>query len=440
MTTSRPPGQPAAEAAPHTTTAGVPGAESGLAAPLAPTVAPPPRPATPAPLGVVASATATGPDLSGPLAAATRQIARWAAGLPGLPADDGSRYSIRRLTVAWNLDAWGRSQHTAIAHRRDLSTYLDWCQLERLDPLTARPTDLSQFRVWRELHGTRGRSAAPSTVARALASVSSWYTHLIANTEGRIPRNPLTAISRPAVSAHTSRTVGLTLAEVDQLLAHADIEAEARQASWEATPSPRQQARHLAALRDRALLRLLADLGLRIGEALARDLDDLSYNAGQRTLRFVGKGSQQRERPLPAHTLEALDDYLAARAAATGCAVDALTGPLFATTSTDGTPGRLAEPNVFTWLRRLALTAGIPAAKRLSPHSLRHAFATGARQAGVPLEDVQDAMGHADPRTTRRYDRDRHNLDRDPAHILGASRASRRATQTRAADDEGGLA
>ncbi|MBF9135534.1 hypothetical protein I0C86_42575 [Plantactinospora sp. S1510] len=49
------------------------------------------------------------------------------AGLPGLPPDDGSRYSVRRLTVAWNLDSWGNSRHTAIAHRRDLSTYLDWC-------------------------------------------------------------------------------------------------------------------------------------------------------------------------------------------------------------------------------------------------------------------------------------------------------------------------
>jgi integrase len=56
---------------------------------------------------------------------------------------------------------------------------------------------------------------------------------------------------------------------------------------------------------------------------------------------------------------------------------------------------------------------------------LRHAFATAARAEGVPLEDVQDAMGHADPRTTRRYDRDRHNLDRDPAYMIAAARARR---------------
>jgi len=50
----------------------------------------------------------------------------------------------------------------------------------------------------------------------------------------------------------------------------------------------------------------------------------------------------------------------------------------------------------------------------------RHTFVTLAREAGVPLEDVQDAVGHADPRTTRRYDRARHNLDRSPAYALGA--------------------
>ena len=82
---------------------------------------------------------------------------------------------------------------------------------------------------------------------------------------------------------------------------------------------------------------------------------------------------------------------------------------------------------MFRLVRRLARSA--PASRpgrQLSPHSLRHAFATTARAEGVPLEDVQDAMGHADPRTTRRYDRDRHNLDRDPAYAIWAARARRK--------------
>ena len=89
------------------------------------------------------------------------------------------------------------------------------------------------------------------------------------------------------------------------------------------------------------------------------------------------------------------------------------------------TGGRVDRHAVFRLVRRLAQVAGIEAAERLSPHSLRHAFATAARAEGVALEDVQDAMGHADPRTTRRYDRDRHNLDRDPAYTIAAARARR---------------
>lgn len=77
---------------------------------------------------------------------------------------------------------------------------------ERLDPLDARPTDLSQFKVWRELGG--GRAAKASTVARALASVSSWYNHLVANTDGRVARNPATGVKRPKVHAHTSTPPG----------------------------------------------------------------------------------------------------------------------------------------------------------------------------------------------------------------------------------------
>lgn len=353
------------------------------------------------------------------LAARVTRIVTLVAGMPALPADDGSRYSPRRLTVAWLLEA--ESPHTEKAHSRDLDVFLRWCDRERLDPLTARPTDLSQFRVWRESSAADGKPAAASTVARALASISSWYSHLVANTDGAVARNPAAAVKRPAVNRHTSTTAGLTLDEVDALLAAADAQVAARAAAANRTMTGRIN--HLAALRDRALLRLLADLGLRISEALDRDLADLSNNAGHRTLRYVGKGGVIRERPMPAHTLQALDEYLAARAVATGA--DRLTGPLFATSGAAG-DGRLAEPNVFMTIRRLAGKAGIASANRLSPHSLRHAFATGAREAGVPLEDVQDAMGHADPRTTRRYDRDRHNLDRDPAFLLGSRRASRR--------------
>lgn len=64
------------------------------------------------------------------------------------------------------------------------------------------------------------------------------------------------------------------------------------------------------------------------------------------------------------------------------------------------------------------LRAFIASADRIKPHSLRHGFATEALAIGIPLQDIQDALGHRDPRTTRGYDRTRHNLDRSPAYAL----------------------
>jgi len=80
----------------------------------------------------------------------------------------------------------------------------------------------------------------------------------------------------------------------------------------------------------------------------------------------------------------------------------------------------LAYTTTLGQIQRLAAKAAIPAAAEITPHSLRHTFVTEALAAGVPLQDVQDAAGHRDPRTTRRYDRSRHNLDRHPTHVLAA--------------------
>jgi integrase len=189
------------------------------------------------------------------------------------------------------------------------------------------------------------------------------------------------------VSRDHSATLGLAPEQVDALLAAA------------------------TGVRDRAIVSLLADLGLRVGELVSLDVADVGTERGHRTVRFVGKGSKPRRRVLTPAAGDALDAYVGART----------DGPLFMTS----TGGRIDRHAVFRLIRRLARQAGIAEWQRLSPHSLRHAFATTARAEGVPLEDVQDAMGHADPRTTRRYDRDRHNLDRDPAYTIAAARARR---------------
>ncbi|MEU1688253.1 tyrosine-type recombinase/integrase [Micromonospora sp. NPDC005707] len=305
-------------------------------------------------------------------------------------------------------EAWLRnrrlSEHTRDAYRRDVTGWLSWCAGRGLDPLRASFLDVNAY--GRELESTPGgrggRPLTPATVARRLSALSSWYDFLVKLRA--LEANPVAAADRPRVDRDHSATIGLTPDEVDALLAAADADT-----------GP-------TAARNRAAIVLLADLGLRVGELVSLDLADLGAERGHRSVRFVGKGGKVRRRALTPGTAYAIDAYLAARAATEGVTVPELTGPLLVT----ATGGRLDRHAVFRLVRRLAQAAGIPAWAKLSPHSLRHAFATTARSEGVPLEDVQDAMGHADPRTTRRYDRDRHNLDRDPAYAIWAARARRR--------------
>ncbi|RAO56506.1 tyrosine-type recombinase/integrase [Micromonospora saelicesensis] len=305
-------------------------------------------------------------------------------------------------------EAWLRnrrlSEHTRDAYRRDVTGWLRWCAGHDLDPLRATFLHVNEYaRALESSVGARsGRTLTPATVARRLSALSSWYDFLVKLSA--VPANPVSGADRPRVDRDHSATVGLTPEEVDALLSAADADTGA------------------TAVRNRAALALLADLGLRVGELISLDLTDLGTERGHRSVRFIGKGGKQRRRALTPGTGHALDAYLAQRAATTGVPVPQLTGPLLVTAS----GARLDRHSVFRMVRRLARAAGIPAWAKLSPHSLRHAFATTARSEGVPLEDVQDAMGHADPRTTRRYDRDRHNLDRDPAYAVWAARSRRR--------------
>ena len=112
--------------------------------------------------------------------------------------------------------------------------------------------------------------------------------------------------------------------------------------------------------------------------------------------------------PSPAVTSRALKAYLA----------DGIAGPIFL--NRFGT-ARLSYASAYEQLRRLVRAGGVPGAEAIHPHSFRHTFGTEALDAGAALQDVQDALGHADARTTRRYDRSRNRLDKDPTYALAAA-------------------
>jgi integrase/recombinase XerD len=288
-----------------------------------------------------------------------------------------------QVTEAW-LANRRLSEHTRAAYRRDVAGWLGWCAERAVEPLLASFLDVNAY-----ARGLEARGLAAATVARKLSGLSSWYDFLVKLRA--VAANPVGGADRPYVDRDHSATVGLSPEEVDALIVAAEAAGE----------------------RHRAVITLLADLGLRVGEVVGLDLGDVGWERGHRTVRFTGKGGRQRRRVLTVGAAAALDDYLRVRGASPGA--------LFVTSS----GSRIDRHGVFRLVRRLAGEAGIVGAERLSPHSLRHAFATAARSEGVALEDVQDALGHADPRTTRRYDRDRHSLDRDPAYTIAAARVRR---------------
>ena len=157
--------------------------------------------------------------------------------------------------------------------------------------------------------------------------------------------------------------------------------------------------------REHALASPLAQNGLRVSEALNADIDNLAFEGGHHTLQIVRKGGKRATVPLAPRTARAVQLYIDGRAR----------GPIFLGAHGQRMDRHAADRTV----KRLARRAGIT--KRTSPHSLRHSFITATSfDAGVALRDVQDAASHSDPRTTMRYDRARHSLDRHATYVVAA--------------------
>ncbi|PTA43208.1 tyrosine-type recombinase/integrase [Micromonospora sp. RP3T] len=176
------------------------------------------------------------------------------------------------------------------------------------------------------------------------------------------------------------------------------------------------------AARTAAIVALLLHTGLRVGELVGADVEQFGHYRNHRVLRFTVKGGGPHLVALPAPVTRRLDAYLAGRPDVTESRVPVPAGqagarprrPLMATAS----GARVDRGAVWRLLRRLATTAKIPV--KMSPHVLRHTCATLARDAGARLKDVQERLGHADARTTRRYDHGGKRLDRAPARTLAA--------------------
>ncbi|MFJ6559994.1 tyrosine-type recombinase/integrase [Streptomyces sp. NPDC091412] len=297
--------------------------------------------------------------------------------LLALLTEAGAGPNVLKATRSWF--AKRPSEHSRIAYAKDAAWWLAFCAASGTDPTRARPTDADDYEA-----ALRETGLAKATRARRLAAASSWYTYLIRADVA--DRNPFEGMERPSVSADDSPTRGLNPAQLAALLKYA---------------------RKRESTRTYALIVTLATTAGRIGSVLGLTAGRLGHDEGHRVADLLTKGDRQKRVVLVPLAVEAIDRHLDGRSLGSDDYV-------FATRT--GRP--MDEPAAFRLIRRIAKAAGIPHHNALSPHSLRHSYATALLSKGVPLADVQDAMGHADPRTTRRYDRAAGALDRSPSYKM----------------------
>lgn len=276
------------------------------------------------------------------------------------------------LTIAGFLAGYGTATRSSYA--TDLRIYAQWCAEFGLRLFEVQRSHLELF-----ARSMEARGLMASTVARRLSTLASFYRYC--EQEGHVERSPAAHLRRPKVDGE-SRTLGLDRNELSAFMVQAGIGTQ----------------------RDHALASLLGLNGLRVSEALNADIDDLGFERGHHVLQIIRKGGKRATVPLAPRTARAVQLYIDGRTA----------GPIFLGEHGQRMDRHAADRTV----KRLARRAGIN--KRISPHSLRHSFITAALDAGVALRDVQDAASHSDPRTTMRYDRARHSLDRHATYVVAA--------------------
>jgi len=299
---------------------------------------------------------------------------------PGLAAAV-SRY-LDHLSVERGL-----SDHTLQAYRRDLARY-QAAMAARGRATIAQVTagDVAGFLAGLREGGEGHAPLAASSAARAVAAVRG--LHAFAAAEGMAGSDVASQVRPPAPPRRLPRAIGV--AEVERLIVATGAGGEP------GDPRP---------LRDRALLELLYGTGARISEVVGLDVDDLGIGDGPggpdgppATLRLSGKGGKQRIVPVGRYAREAVDAYLvrARPALAAGSRRASASPAVFL----NARGGRLTRQGAWGILKTAAGRAGLTG---ISPHTLRHSFATHLLDGGADVRVVQELLGHASVTTTQVY-------------------------------------
>lgn len=274
------------------------------------------------------------------------------------------------VTIERFLDAlWmehGLSENTLSAYRRDLAGCARWLARARRSLVDAQKADLASYIADCAQHGTR-----PRTTARLLSTLRRFYRYLVR--EGVLSDDPTAELQSPKLGRPLPKS--LSEEQVEALLAAPDITTA-------------------LGLRDRTMLETLYAAGLRVSELVGLTIPQLNRDAG--FIRVMGKGSKERLIPLGEEAGDWLSRYLSE--ARPALVRERQTDALFPTTR----GARMTRQAFWYAVKRYARKAGIDE-NQLSPHTLRHAFATHLLNHGADLRVVQMLLGHADLSTTQIY-------------------------------------
>jgi integrase/recombinase XerD len=274
----------------------------------------------------------------------------------------------------------GLAANTLSSYRRDLRRYLEFLDAhDRTDLSQVSESDVAVFLASLREGNDHHPALSAGSAGRTIVAVRGF--HRFAVREGTVEADPAAAIRPPTPARRLPKAIAVE--DVERLLEAAGAEGTPR--AW----------------RDRALLEVLYGTGARISEAVGLDVDDLNLDDGLVTL--FGKGSKERVVPLGSFARAALEQYLsngrpslAAHAPTSGLPRSSRSAVFL-----NARGGRLSRQSAWTALRNAAEKAGLLAG--ISPHTLRHSFATHLLDGGADVRVVQELLGHASVTTTQIY-------------------------------------
>ena len=300
----------------------------------------------------------------------------------------GQLASLEALAAIPEEEIWlakQKSARTRRAYRLDVAHFMR--TLGITSPEQLRQVDhravIAWERIMREQEG-----AAPSTVRRRLSALSSLFKHLVRH--GSASRNPVVDVERPAINREEGTTAAFSKMQARRLLDAPPIDT-------------------IAGLRDRAILSVGLQVGLRRAEIAALTVNDLHQNRGYDALRLTRKGGRRDALAINPQAAARIRAYL--EQAGHGSDHDRpLFRPLRGNARAHHPANRMDPDAIDRVLRKY--TAQIGLGRGYSAHSMRATFITTALENGAQLEDVQKAAGHRDPSTTKFYDRRGYNPEK----------------------------